>query len=332
MNSDFEDSDEEDQVHRQGQKRERSKNEDEEETFRQSKKRQAEKEDQLNFTEEIDEKSVSESSKIELNVKMLEVKDFCGILLGLSSIPNLDLVLFQFDQDGMMIYGKPQESSVVGLSFWNKSMFQEYTCGETVKKWVMKDRLDNMRKKISKDVEFLQITEIDDANKGFKFSGYKGYKTGGPCEFSFNIYEYTCNSEAFDMSEIKYKWHISTSSHKFKDNVDFMDDKSDFISFKLKNNVMSFEGISDLGLVTNRVSHEIETSEDHIVVNNDFKCLFYKRLLKIITSTQGLHKTVTISFDPDEEGSTTPILFHYALDQNSPQSHFSVYVLPFTNN
>lgn len=284
-------------------------------------KKKSSNEENTGFSPVQDEKINDEK---DFFAKTMNVKDFCNVLVGFGNIPNLEHILVQFGPQGMMLYGKPMESPVVVTSFWNKSMFQDYKCGEVFKKWVSKSRFENLRKKISKDVEYINISNITEGTSGFKFSGDRLYKTGGKCHFSFNVFEWTCNVDPVEMN-VTYSWHVSTSSQKLKDNIDFMDDKSEFISVNLENKSLLFEGISETGLVAERIGHETEASE----LSVKFNCLFYKRFLKIITSTQALHKTVTISFNPDEDTCVYPVLFSYTLDQSNPQSHFSAYLLPF---
>lgn len=261
------------------------------------------------------------------SVKTMNVKDFCNVIVGFGNVPNLEHILFEFDPKGMTMYGKPVQSPVVVLSFWNVEMFQDYTCVKSVRKWVSKDRVENLRKKISKDVECITIEQlISEGVDGLTFTGSRLYKTGGTSEFSFNIFEWKNTMDAVEMN-VTYNWHVHTSSQKLNHNVDFIDDKSEFISLELKNNSLIFKGISDTGMVAEQIQHETDTPD----MKTNFSALFHKRFLKIITSTQALHKTVVISFNPDEGDCIYPVLFSYSLDQASPQSHFSAYLLPFVN-
>jgi hypothetical protein len=288
-----------------------------------SKRKKAEEEAPMVF---LANKSAKPSDAL-FFAKTMNVKDFCSVLVGLGNIPNLDYILIQFSPNGMTLYGKPPESPVVVMSFWHESMFQEYRCTETTKRWVHKERMENLRKKISKDVEYIEISSITEITSGLKFSGDRLYKTGGACNFSFNVFEWTRSEDPVDMSAVSYNWHVCTSSQKLKDNVEFIDDKSEFISLKLDNKLLVFEGISEAGLVAERISHETETTDS----TTKFTSLFYKKYLKIITSTQTLHKSITISFNPDTNNDIYPVLFSYTLDQATPQSHFSAYILPFVN-
>jgi hypothetical protein len=261
----------------------------------------------------------------QLFAKTMNIKDFCCIISGLGNIPNLEHVLFQFTHKGMLIYAKPVTSPVMAISFWNPGMFQNYKCTGNISKWVSKCRLENLRKKISKDVQHLDISCISEGQPGLEFSGTRLVKTGGECKFSFNIFEWKVPLDPIKI-DINYNWHVSTAAEKFKDNIEFIDDKSELISIRLNKSSFVFQGITDTGLVAEEISHKTDSC-----VQVNFNCLFYKRYLKIITAAQSLHKTLNISFFPDEEEETYPVLFSYELDQSSPKSHFSVYVLPVLN-
>ena len=107
-----------------------------------------------------------------------------------------------------------------------------------------------------------------------------------------------------------------------------MDDQSEFISLQLNGNTFKFQGISDTGIIAEEQTHETETCQSSL----KFSGLFYKKYLKVVTSSVSLHKTVHLSFFPDEESETYPVLFSYELDQSLPKSHFSIYILPIVNS
>ena len=263
-----------------------------------------------------------------MNVMTMNIRDFCSMLTGISSIPNLDQVLIQFSSEGMSVYAKPLESPVMVNSFWSTHMFQDFYCPTNVSRWVSKERLVDLKRKISKDVDCLKIGEITANNiNGFCFSGERTYTSGGKCKFTFNVCEWVSTIEPVRVN-IKYPWHIVTASQKFSHNVDFIDDKNDFLSMTLCDDNLSFEGIGDTGLIGETITHCIETGK----LPFKFNALFYKRYLKIITSAQALHKSLTISLNPDESEGVFPVLFSYKMDQNVPQSHFSVFVLPFVES
>jgi hypothetical protein len=285
--------------------------------------------DELSFTSHSESKSTPVDVEVDVDAtffaKIMNVKDFCNVLVGIGNVPNLEHVLIQFDPDGMLLYCKPAGSPVLVESFWNKSLFQDYVCHGIVKKWVSKDRFEKLKTKISKDVEFIEITVLLKEASGFKFSGDRVYKTGGRCRFDFNVFQWAHNSDPNSLN-FNFNWHVNTSSQKMKHNIQFIDDQSEFISLQLLNSSLIFEGVSDTGLVSERISHDTETN---VIV--DYQVLFYKRYLNIVTSVDGLHKSVKISFRMDAGGDAFPVLFSYGLDLAKPQSHFSVYIAPFIN-
>lgn len=263
-----------------------------------------------------------------VRVRTSNVKAFCNVLFALHSIPNVERILMQFSPAGMVMYAKPRESPVIVNSFWNaEGMFDEYVCSGQVSKWIAKERLETLRKKIAKEVEELVITSLEsESAAGYSISGECTYKSGGRCEFNINLFEWTCNDEPVQM-DIVFNWHVTTSSQQLKANIDFMDDKGEFISMKLDQKKITFSGIAECGLVGESITHDI----DEVGLEVAFNALFYKRFMKIVTAAQGLHSSVTISFNPDTSSAVYPVQFLYQLDHSEQQSHFSAYLLPFVN-
>ena len=120
-----------------------------------------------------------------------------------------------------------------------------------------------------------------------------------------------------------YDWHVNTSADKFEYNVSFLDDKAECISLVIADCEMRFKAISDTGLITEDIKHVIGGSR-----RVEFNALFYKNFLKIVTAAVALHKTLIISFNEGDE----PIRFMYELDQETPQSYFSVYMVPIVES
>jgi hypothetical protein len=105
-----------------------------------------------------------------------------------------------------------------------------------------------------------------------------------------------------------------------------MSDQSEFICFELKQDQVSFQGVNDCGMVTDKISHKV--LHDHKEVTNaQLSVLFVKKILKVVTATHQLHKMLKVAFN-QHSMTADPILFSYSLDHEQPQSHFSVYVMP----
>lgn len=255
-----------------------------------------------------------------LYVKTLNVSDFSVQLNSMCSLPNVESIFIKFDETGMTMYCHPKQSPTIAISFWNRNTFEKYECKGEIKKWVSKDRLASLKKKISKDVKFLEVT-LNQDSPGFCFSGYRTYDQGDGGNFSHNVYEWM-NTEKPMNIPCQYKWHVTTSSKKFKDNVDFIDDKNEFIGLNIMDKKLTFRGLVGEGDVAEKIDHETFTS-----ISKEFYVLFYKKYLKVVTSAHGLNKSMTISFS-DENQYVPPTLFTYALDKEQPQSHFSVYIVP----
>jgi hypothetical protein len=279
----------------------------------------------INISEDQNTPDQEEKNSGGISAKTMNVKDFCTVLSGFGSTPDLSLVLFSFDSDGMKLYAKPASSPVVIQSFWNKSMFQGYKCEEKVMIWVQKSRLEEIRKRIVKDVECLHISSMpsSDSNGGLIFSGSMAYKSGGSANFSINAFQYESTEEVYKM-DLEYNWHVVTSSEKFKTDVEFIVDGSECVSMRLENKELALRGVTDMGLIGEEIKHETDSSDLTVF----FTSMFTKKYLKIVTSTQALHKTVNIAFIEDDSSVVKPVLFSYHLDQSSVQSHFSVYIVP----
>jgi hypothetical protein len=269
--------------------------------------------------------SGSSSSSANLHVSTMNVKYLCGVLSGLCNIPNADLIMIQFTPTGMLLYSKPDASPVVVASFWNTQMFQNYQCDTTTHKWVSKTRLEHVRKKISKDVDLLHISTVHEPYPGLSFFGTRSGKSGRDSKFSFTLLEKINEASHIDTTQITYNWHIQTSSQLLKDSIDLIDDSSDYVSMEIESNSLKFKGIADSGIVSETTSHTVDTPPLTVT----FKSLFSKRYLKTVTSTYILHKSILISFNPDnKEDDVYPVSFSYTLDHEQPRSHFTAFIMP----
>jgi hypothetical protein len=267
--------------------------------------------------------STKETKATKFQAETVNIKDFCNVLLGIGNLPNLEYMFLMFNEDGMMVYGKPTVSSGVAMSFWNKQMFDVYCCPSPVKAWVTRARMEAMRKQISKNVASIKITQlVGPALCGLCFSGSRECDSGGKSLFEVNVFQQNSTEPVLDMSRFKYDWHVVTSSKKLFDNVKWLDNEGDFSHLVIENDDLVLEGLNDAAIVSDRISHKTELAS-----KVKFKCVLLKRYLKVVTATHDLHKSVTISFMP-ESTKNFPVLFMYPLDQAQPQSHFSVYLSP----
>jgi hypothetical protein len=281
------------------------------------------------FTREDDkdiEALFSIGDKEGLYCKTLHVADFVSVITGCSSIPGLDCVELTFSPQGLQIYAKPQESSVVATAFFGLDMFTEYKVVDTVRRVVEKSRLDKLKKKISKEVHCLEITDWKDG-PGFVFSGHRNTKVGGKSQFTVNICEITTAIHRVDLTQRLWNWQLKTPSHTFKDNVEFIDDSNEYIEMKISPKSLTFCGIRDTGMIGESVGHVIEELKDRLDVT--FAPIFNPKLLKIITATYKLNRNLNISFTVDD--NALPVLFHYDIENTKqPTSHFSVYIMPLS--
>lgn len=279
---------------------------------------------------DMEEKKTEMSDEVDststLKAKTLNVKDFCTVVESMAKIPNLEHVYIEFDKTGMTIYAKPPSSPVLTHTFWSESMFSVLMCTSPVKKWVSKKRLDMIRKKLGKDIQHITFTEMENG-AGFQISGEKQSKTGGMSDFYFNIAEWTCTVQPFQLN-IEYNWHVTTSSEKFKENMDFMDETCEIISINLHGQQFTFDGIDGTGQTVASIGHKTDSFNNQL----KFDALIYFKYLKIVSSAHSLHKSLNISFLKDKDDDVFPVLFSFTLDQTPPGSHFSVYILPLAED
>jgi len=275
-----------------------------------------------------DQAADTEDCDMNLYVKTQNVKDFANVLGGCCSIPGVAHVIMTFAPSGMQLYAKPNDSPTAVTVFFSREMFTEYKVTKETRRMLDKARLDSLKKKINKEVEFLEIRSWTDT-PGFTFSGYRCYKTGGKCQFTFNIADVVHSMEIFDMSTFKWNWQIRTSSQKFKDNIDFIDDSNEFIRVCIQDSSLEFCGIRDNGQVGEIVNQEIENK-----FTEKFEALFQKKYLKIVTSSKDLNKSLTISFNLDDPSNpdVLPVHFCYELDQATIQSKFSCFIVPYVTD
>ena len=247
----------------------------------------------------------------------------CNVLNGFGSVPSLDQIMLEFTGEGMTLYGRPSDSPIIVTSFWAVDMFKDYQCTGTVTLWVPRDRMVDLRKKISKDVDCLTITKMSaDGMRHIQFSGDRQCAAGGKCSFTFNVHEWLHTEDPLHLA-CSFSWKLVTSAFKFSSSVDFLDDKNDFVSMSIGDGRMTFDGVANTGMIGESISHDVDT-----LPSCKFNALFYKRYLKIVTSTQALDRMLNVSFSPDVEDSSHPVLFSYNLSKRPGSSHFSVYILP----
>jgi hypothetical protein len=267
-----------------------------------------------------------------LNVSTYDIKQFCTVISGFKSIPNIEIILFMFTKDGMAIYGKPSASPAFVLSFWNKDHFQSNNCTKDVRKWISIKRCEELTKNITKNVDVLNIRNIVGDEPGLVFSGRKSEENGKYSPFEFNIYEFEEDINIVDMSQKVYNCQIMTSSKTMQTSIDFIAESSEFINFQLENNKIIFTGFQDTGRKGEVVSQDIFCDEGSSDGTKDIKysCILLKTYLNIVKATKSLSPDLNIHLqvDTSENEQTLPLLFRYMLDTNSPPSYLSIYLMP----
>jgi hypothetical protein len=259
-----------------------------------------------------------------LRVSTFNVKSFCNILSGFKSIPSLELVLLSFSPEGMTMFGKPDHSAAAVFCFWNTEMFVDYKCDKPIiQKWIRINRCEELRKKISKGVKILNISNIVDDIPGFSFSCDKNEENGIVRKCMIKALEISDDRDIVSPSRFTFDCQLMTSSYTFKESINFISDSSDFLRLKIENDSMIFEGFDDTGSVIEETSQIIDGKSDI-----EYECLFMKKYLMFVHDTFKLHPNLNIHFKTKGIG---PVLFHYALDSKQPQSHFSIYIVPKTS-
>jgi hypothetical protein len=182
--------------------------------------------------------------------------------------------------------------------------------------------LDDLKKRISKDVEFLEIT---DEVTGFVAGGRRTYKKGGGCDFNISLttMEEDLVEKSVNMAAaLQFKMQIRTASQHFSDNIAFFDDQIKFIELSVKPSLLEFKGIRDSGTTSKTINQVINDG-----FFGEYVALFSRKQLKCVTSARDINQALCISYNT-EKTNVGPVHFMYELDQAQPRSHFSVYMMP----
>ena len=259
-------------------------------------------------------------SSLNMYVKTLNVKDICSIITGCCSLPGVEAIMITFTPAGMEFYTKPSRvSPLVVQAFYGKSNFTTYQVSSDISHVVPKGELDDMKKRIAKEVEFL---EIKDGTDGFVAGGRRTYKKGGSCDFHINLSSMEDNTIAVvDMSTLKFNLQVRTASQHFADNVAFFDDQVKYIQLAVKPKLLEFKGLRDTGSISKSIDQIINDG-----FSGEFKAIFTKKNLKAVTSARDINQALCISFNLTE--MDFPIHFMYEMGHD--KSHFSVYIAALT--
>lgn len=257
----------------------------------------------------------------QIYAKTLNVKDICNILGGCCAIPNIAEVIMTFKPTGLELYARPATSPVIVNAFYSNSKenFREYKVETTVEHTISKAELEDLKKKVGKDVEFL---EFQNNAEGFKIGGRRVYKTGGSCDFTVQLTSISPQTKVVDMSSLVWNLQICTASQQFFDNVSFFDESIEFIKLTLQSKSLVFKGFRDTGSATKSVIQPIQSE-----VTGGYDALFNKKMLKAVTSARDINRALCISFKLDDQ-TCMPVHFKYEMGKEAIQSHFSVYVAP----
>ena len=246
------------------------------------------------------------------------VKDLCNVLTGCCAVPGIEYIRMTFTPDGMQLDAIPTDSPTMVQAFFNKDSFSEFKVSKVTTHVLSKVTLDNLKKKVAKDVEFLEITTN---GAGFTVAGFRTYKTGRKCRFSILLGAMEQDVPRPDLSLYSWNWMIRTSSQQLTDNISFFDDSNEFIRMTIKPDLLEWEGVKSSGAVTISIDQEIESK-----LTDKYEVIFQKKYLKIVTAAKDTNRTVSVKFNMDE--NVVPIHFMYELDKFQPASHFSAYIAP----
>ena len=259
-----------------------------------------------------------------LFAKTQSVRDFCAVLTGCCSIPNVDTILMCFTEEGMQIYAKPQLGGSLATAFFSKETFKDYQVKQKTQHLLQKSTLENLKKQISKDVEFIEITANEN---GFLVAGRLSYKVGLKSDFKILLTAVMPKEgeqlAILDLSDLSLNWKITTSAQQLSDNIKFFDDTTEFVTMTITPNpgLLEWKGYRDSGLSTICINQEIESS-----ITEKFEVMFYKKLLKIVTVAKDINRSINIHFNMDNQAS--PVHFMYELEKSHPVSHFSAVIIP----
>lgn len=259
-------------------------------------------------------------SEERMHVKTMNVKDICSIITGCCAMPGVEGVLVTFGLEGLEFYARPDRSApLLAHAFYHKANFSKYQVTKKISRVVPKTELDDLKKRIAKDVEFL---EISDGVDGFVAGGRRTYNTGGGCDFTINLSSMEESSVCIvDLSSVRWNMQVRTASKHFSDNISFFDEHVKWIELAVSSKLLAFNGLREAGTTSKSINQTISSD-----FQGQYKACFNRKNLKSVTSARDINRTLCISFN-----ITTfdfPIHFMYEMGQEQPQSHFSVYVAP----
>lgn len=271
-------------------------------------------------------KSKNVSGDTSCTCRTLNVKQFVQVLTGLCEVPGVKYIHMELNPEGMSLYAAPPDSPSFVKVFLNKATFVNYNVPSSVRRLFDADRIDKCLKKRLKDIAVLTIS-VAKGFEGFTFSGKKQYKNGGDCDFEIHLQDLDEPGHGvIDHTSFSLPWTVTTSSEKFHDNVDFMDNANEFVQIIISKSSIIFNGVKSTGEISEKITQDVETN----MLREDFSFILTKDYLKIVSSTSDINKSLRISFKMDDADSylASPILFSYEIDQHFPPSHFSTYLCP----
>lgn len=273
------------------------------------------------------EKKEDDENDVDFVIKTGSVKQFVNVLSGFGHM-DIECVVMAIAPSGMQLYAVHNKGAAVLSAVFARSMFEPepFDVPGQVTRIFDRNRVESLKKKIAKDVESLEISNWPEG-PGFKFKGEVNIK-GVRSFFEFYLAHRKVDVEVVNLSRWLWHWQVITSAHTFKKNVEFIDNSNGFIELSLhKDGKIEFRGVQDTGEVGEVIGHQTESKLDQ-----EFRAVFVKKLLRVVTASCALNNTLKIGFNLDERHISWPVHFSYEIEPTVPPSIFSCFIMPAGSN
>lgn len=268
------------------------------------------------------------------------VQTFSQILEGFRDLLKQSTVNacfnIEFKEDGMRIYGQPQNPTMLAKAFWNKDMFHTYEFKDEVDVWINTSHIPFIKRDLRKNnnVETLRFVVDPEHEEGLILEYTQSKKTGGSVACRKRYWEQNYVQEIMH-PEYMFDWTLHTGAYSFYEEVEGSQTCNvSFIELEYKDEQFSMESITDLGIRNGKRVQLMPDSIGAATQNDETKSMQHLRAtlmvkhLKTVVSVKDIGTNLEICFNGrDSENRSDLIQFTYPLDNSVPQSHMTFYVM-----
>lgn len=263
----------------------------------------------------------------EFYIKSVNVTLLRNVLTGFSSSEKTTNLIITLKPEGFQIRTPFTGTPDYIISYFNKSLCTDYIVRRSSEYIFEKPRIKQLIKFL-KDSVFFEMSPVhtdEFTEAGIRFRGTVKQKNGKYDTFEFYLHDQVVEKGVFNEKQFVFEDHVFTPSEQFANNIGLITKDAKYVSITIKENVIAFGGVSEVGFFTEEIKQQIDA-----YTNINQSLLLDLNALKPVTSATSLNQTLKISFvkqNPDIQ-YVTPVLFEYILDNNAPQSHYSFYIIP----